>query len=751
MLKSTLFMLVAASLLPAQRLDRWRIIGPGGGGAQFYPTISPHDPARVLVACDMTGSYLTHDGGASWRMFNLRGTTRFFLFDPVNPDVLYARGIGLWRSTNTGKSWALVHPNPATVTGVHLIGDHAGERIVSTGSPQGSLLALAIDPADSRTLYAAFQEGPRVGLYLSTDWGAAWKRLADLPGGARQIYVDPRSPRQDRTLAVIGAASVSVRQGGQWRHGPPPEGVTRFTDVSAGFPDQGPLVVYAITETVAFVSEDAGASWRRLDFLGSAARLRAVATSLHHPATAYLSFSGLRLDDGTYFGVAKTADRGRTFELLWKASAKPAPNYHDAWLSETFGPGWGGPPFSLGVAPNDPGVCYGTDYGRTMRTTDGGKTWRAAYSKRAAEGGWVSTGLDVTTCYGVHFDPFDSRRVFISYTDIGLFRSEDGGASWLASTNGVPRPWRNTTYWVVFDPAVRGRMWGVMSGTHDLPRPKMWRDRSPSAYQGGVSISEDGGRNWHASIEGMPPTAATHILLDERSPVDARVLYVAGFGRGVFKSADGGRSWSLKNEGLPGEEPFAWRLAQDREGVLYLVVARRNERAGPGDPGGGALYRSTDGAESWSAVALPSGVNGPNGLAIDPEDPKCLYLAAWGRYASTGDVDGGIFLSTDGGASWRNVLSRDQHVYDVTIDPRNPKVLYASGFSSSAWRSTDRGLSWQRLRGFNFKWGHRVIPDPRDAAKVYITTFGGSVWHGPAAGDPNAPEDIATPILAHPK
>ncbi|MGB9606193.1 MAG: hypothetical protein ACPL88_10005, partial [Bryobacteraceae bacterium] len=82
----------------APRQDAWRILGPGGGGAQFLPTISPHDPRRVLVACDMTGSYISHDGGDSWRMFNLRGTTRFFVFDPVEPETIYVYGIGLWRS-----------------------------------------------------------------------------------------------------------------------------------------------------------------------------------------------------------------------------------------------------------------------------------------------------------------------------------------------------------------------------------------------------------------------------------------------------------------------------------------------------------------------------------------------------------------------------------------------------------------------------------------------------------------------------
>ncbi len=71
-----------AFLLSSAGDRQWRVIGPGGGGAQFYPAISPHDAARVLVACDMTGTYLTENAGASWRMFNLGGTTRFFEWDP---------------------------------------------------------------------------------------------------------------------------------------------------------------------------------------------------------------------------------------------------------------------------------------------------------------------------------------------------------------------------------------------------------------------------------------------------------------------------------------------------------------------------------------------------------------------------------------------------------------------------------------------------------------------------------------------
>jgi photosystem II stability/assembly factor-like uncharacterized protein len=310
----------------------------------------------------------------------------------------------------------------------------------------------------------------------------------------------------------------------------------------------------------------------------------------------------------------------------------------------------------------------------------------------------------------------------------------------------VPKDWLNTTYWIVFDPQVKGRVWSVNSWTHDLPRPKMWRRTGISKYRGGVCISVDGGRTWTKSNDGMEQTAATYILLDPTSPVDARILYVAGFGRGVYKSVDGGKTWALKNAGITQKDPFAWRIVRDSKGTLYVLVARRSEDGSIGSEGDGALYRSTDGSEHWMPVAMPEGSNAPNGLAVDPDDTNRLYLATWARAAGIHGDGGGIFLSEDAGKTWLQVLDRDRHVYDVTIDPRNSKILYAAGFESSAWRSSDRGEHWTRIPGFNFKWGHRVIPDPQDSRKVYITTFGGGVWHG-AITDDNRPVDIATPAL----
>jgi hypothetical protein len=83
--------------------------------------------------------------------------------------------------------------------------------------------------------------------------------------------------------------------------------------------------------------------------------------------------------------------------------------------------------------------------------------------------------------------------MFIDYTDIGLLQSTNGGKCRVVSSAGVPARWRNTAYWLAFDPEVKGLMWGAFSCTHDLPRPNMWRRRNPDRYRGGVAVSTDGG------------------------------------------------------------------------------------------------------------------------------------------------------------------------------------------------------------------------------------------------------------------
>jgi photosystem II stability/assembly factor-like uncharacterized protein len=756
----TLFLLVTL-VVPvwgqAPRFDSWKVIGQGGGGTMIAPTISPHDPHLVVEHCDMTGGYITRDDGNSWRMFNLRSVIETFAFDPANKDVIYAGNQALWRSENGGKSWSMVFPDPHKNTVEHQVGDHADIFFTSDDDSYpgaGSISAIAIDPHDSQRLYVAFAKThSTAAVYISTNRGATWKQLASIPQRAILLTFHEGS-----LIAVAGKGAYKLNSEGT---------VVELGQLSSNISAASAARVgnatwlYATTQDGKIsISENAGSTWRdatpSLPLDQGAVTFHAISTSDQHGEVAYAGFRPRAVEVGTsgpglYNGIVKTVDAGKTWNIVYKESTIAAPNLDRSWIeqraavphSESVFPD---APWSLGVAPTDPNICYATDLFRTYRTLDGGKTWKDVNSQRVGEDKWTTRGLDVTTIHGVQFDPFNSKHVFIDYTDVGLFQSENGGASWQSTSSGVPENWRNTTYWLAFDPAVKGLIWGAFSGVHDLPRPKMWRTRSTQQYTGGVAVSTDGGLHWTPSNMGMPQTAVTHILLDPESPAGKRILYATAFGRGVYKSIDNGKTWALKNDGITEAQPFAWRLTQDKEGTLYLVVARSSEGIDPTDSGSGALYRSTDKAEHWVKMNLPAGVSGPTKLTIDPRDSQRLYLSAWGHQGENVDSGGGVFLSTNAGQTWEPIFQNSQHVFDLTVDPRDPDILYITGFDSAAYRSTDRGAHWDRIKGYSFKWGYRVIPDPNDAAKIFITTYGGGLWHGPAIGGQQVQEDILTPV-----
>jgi photosystem II stability/assembly factor-like uncharacterized protein len=755
-LAAVLILFSLATLIHAaqgNRLDSWEVLGPGGGGSMFHPTVSPHDPNTVMVASDMSGAFLTRDGGSTWLMFNLRGPVQFFAFSAHNSSVLYAKSAALYRSRDAGVTWELAYPPPQAIAKITRTDDHAEETYHSAAGPFPDMVAMALDPQQSSSMYAVF-EGDRRTLAYSSDEGATWREWATLSRPVRQILVGAPASTDagtdnSATLYLIGAQGTGIFQHGKLAWRSRPAGISEFLSMSAGLArGAAEPLVYGLTSSALFVSRDGGSQWQAAALTGSGHELLAVGASSTNPEVAYVSVNAFRYWFRQWFGVLMTKDGGRSWSVSWRANRSTADNLRDAWMDARFGPGWTGNPWAFGIAPNRPEICYATDTGRTLRTVDGGRTWESLYSNAEPDGSWRSRGLDVTTTYGVHFDPFEPQRVLLSTTDIGLFSSNNYGRSWKSATTGISGPWLNTTYWVEFDPQVRGRAWAAMSGIHDLPRPKVWNRTQPKDFTGGVAITADGGRTWSKSNHGMPESAITHILLDPRSSREARILYAAAFGRGVFKSVDGGRNWILLRQGMSGDEPFIWRLALDSAGTLYAVAVRRSDPHRRNPAVEGALYRSDDGGESWRPVPLPAPVTGPTGLAIDPKDPGRLYLAVWGRsHPDDGPAAGGIYLSTNQGTHWKRVLDRDDHIYDITIDPRDSRILYACGFESSVWKSRDRGATWQRLRGFNFKWGHRVVVDPRRADQIWVTTFGGSVWRGPADGDPRSTDDILTPPL----
>jgi photosystem II stability/assembly factor-like uncharacterized protein len=763
----------------------WRKLGPGGGGATFIPTFSFETPEKFIIRCDMTGSYVTEDGGESYHQSNFPNGAQGFAYDPQNSGVIYLGASALHKSTDGGHNWEQIFPRKEEIESISYKGDHGSYSIktvptslYNTGIE--SISNIRVDPLNSDWLYFSMGKS----LFYSNDRGASWHRK-DLDGTIQLIYSN-KFALKDQVLIFTPKKIYSFeKSSASLLEQLLPKVMSPVTSFTGGTSrDGGATILYALhdfdqknaaeefRESEVWISNDVGKTWHKAadkilnnnlsGFKPSYSMISASEGNAEHAyivADRYIEkTSG---ENRHWYGALKTADGGRSWQWVWKGGGGSGQygvkdgvgvsNLHDAWVEKAFG-GEYIRLMDVGVYPQDGNVAIVTDWYRTMKTIDGGKTWREIYSKTQQDNTFISRGLDVTTAYGVHFDPFDSTHIAISYTDIGYHHSFNGGRSWVRSVEGVPVEWQNTCYWMVFDPNIKNKVWSVWSNLHDFPRGKMTRDpKWKERARGGVCLSLDGGKTWTPSVTGMGDNSSiTSIVLDPNSKQGSRTLYAAVYNKGVFKSVDDGKTWQLKNNGI-GNNTCAFELTIRPDGTLFLTVSPTPKHKGEVKGRGyfsGAVYRSNDGAETWTQLHISNKpVIFPNGIAYDPKKTNRIYLASWsdisfsdllgGKVAretggdSTITTAGGIFMSEDSGDTWTSIFDNNQYVYDVTVDPNHEGRIYCNTFNSAAYRSDDSGKTWKKLSGYNFHWGQRVVMDPWNSDKVYLTTFGSSVLHGP--------------------
>ena len=778
-------LLYCATIAQAQTAtETWQRIGPGGGGSTFIPTFSYHKADDFMVKCDMTGSYLTNNGGQTYRLINFVGGANVYAYDPNDSNKIYAGGAFLNRSVDGGKTWQHIFPKTGDIKQTGYFGDHAEFQLKTDDTAlykkdANEINVIRIDPAWPKTIYFALGHF----FFYSFDDGDHWHRQ-DIHAPVQGIYTNSQSLRNDVDIFTPDAIFIFNKHAKTMIKKELPGDMVPASAFSTGtIKNTNKTMIYALhhdaikenpyvfVHSQIFTSMDNGHTWQPVTDAvitnknAERPSLTTIACAENDAANAYVVTNHYeqRINDTTklaWYGALKTNDQGKSWHWVWKGGggsgqyrvqdARDAGNLKDSWVHKAFG-GEFIQLIDAGVAPQDGNIAIVTDWYRTMKTTDGGKTWNEIYSKENKDGTYSTRGLDVTTTYGVHFDPSNPKHLVISYTDIGFHHSFDGGKTWRRSVSGVPNEFNNTCYWVVFDPDVRNKLWSVWSGMHDLPRGKMTRHpewKNSAIAKGGICLSTDGGVTWQPTMTGMGDNSpTTSIVMDPKSPPNHRTLYATVYNKGVFKSVDDGQTWSLKNNGIDSNTCAFKIILADSD--LFLTVSPTPAFKG-GKKGmdfySGAVYKSVDGAATWKKLNLTAGLLFPNGLAVDPANPNKIYVACWaGIHLSDwvgGDVvnrnggdkvldmPGGIFMSEDGGATWRSIFDPKQYVYDVTIDPYHPGRLYGCTFNQAAYRSDDGGKSWKKLKGYDFHWGHRIIIDENDHEKIYITTYGSSVWHG---------------------
>ncbi len=242
-------------------------------------------------------------------------------------------------------------------------------------------------------------------------------------------------------------------------------------------------------------------------------------------------------------------------------------------------------------------------------------------------------------------------------------------------------------------------------------------------------------------------------------------------GGGIFKSTDGGKTWELK--GLEETQVIARIVVHPTDPDVVYVAALGHIWGSNPERG---LYRTTDGGDTWELVKSVSDKAGFVDVAMHPGDPNILFASSWERargpwFLQSGGPGSALWKSTDGGDSWTEVEGNgfpttNKGRIGIAISQSNPDIMYTMVEAETSeddttgtglYRSDDGGTTWEKRSSNNSRpfYYSQVRVDPLDPDRVYFSSFnfssdGGKTVGTAAAGvhvdhhamwiDPNDPD-----------
>jgi photosystem II stability/assembly factor-like uncharacterized protein len=207
-----------------------------------------------------------------------------------------------------------------------------------------------------------------------------------------------------------------------------------------------------------------------------------------------------------------------------------------------------------------------------------------------------------------------------------------------------------------------------------------------------------------------PAVASGRVMSIAVNPKDKFEYYVGVASGGVWKTVNDGTTWTPVFD-KEGSYSIGWvTLDPNDPAVVWVGTGESNSQRSVSY--GDGIYRSDDGGKNWTNLGLKKSEH-IGRVVIDPRDSKVVYVAAEGPLWGPGG-DRGLYKTTDGGKSWKAVLtiSENTGVVDVAIDPSNPDIVYAAAYQrrrhvftlidggpeSAIYKSTDAGATWNKLK-----------------------------------------------------
>jgi photosystem II stability/assembly factor-like uncharacterized protein len=316
------------------------------------------------------------------------------------------------------------------------------------------------------------------------------------------------------------------------------------------------------------------------------------------------------------------------------------------------------------------------------------------------------------------------QEYYMGTTGGGVFKSTDGGETWLPVSD---RYFGGTIGAIAVSESNPDIVY-VGGGEYPI--------RGNTSHGDGVYKTTDGGRTW--SYLGLAETR--HISKIKVHPKNPEIVYVGALGpvfsttaphRGVYKSTDGGKTWKniLKRAGNDSTGVVELVMDPGNPEVLYAGLweaYRKPWLMNSGGPGGG-IFRTTDGGASWKEITrnpgLPKGTIGNVGITISPANPKRIW-------AIIEADDGGVFRSDDGGETWsqtneeRKLRQRAWYYSRIFADPKDENVVYV--LNVQFWKSTDGGRTFPRPIDSYHGDYHDLWIAPNDPLRMVVGDDGGA-------------------------
>ncbi|MEO0470935.1 MAG: glycosyl hydrolase [Bacteroidota bacterium] len=192
-------------------------------------------------------------------------------------------------------------------------------------------------------------------------------------------------------------------------------------------------------------------------------------------------------------------------------------------------------------------------------------------------------------------------------------------------------------------------------------------------------------------------------------PGKPNLFYFGSTGGGVWRTMDGGQTWKNISDGFFGGSVGAVAVAQSDNNVIYVGGGEKTVRGNVSY--GYGIWKSVDAGKTWSQMGLKDSRH-ISRIRIHPDNPDLVYAAVMGDLYKSSE-ERGIYRSKDGGQNWERIhfANADAGAVDLTFDPTNPRILYAStwrirrtpyslssgGDGSDLWKSTDGGDNWEKL------------------------------------------------------